>query len=166
MAETSQGGSARFCGQCGAPLLPDAKFCANCGATVQPGAAPAASRTAAAPHAKSNSKLWLALVAAVVLIGLIAVIVLVSQPKPATVSTAAIPTAAVPQDIPYPSVARVTPAQAHGSVNSGQAIIIDVRDAESYNQAHIEGAISMPESELPARIDELPQDQQIFTYCT
>ncbi|MCB0229856.1 MAG: zinc ribbon domain-containing protein, partial [Anaerolineae bacterium] len=114
MAETSQGGSARFCGQCGAPLLPDAKFCANCGATVQPGAAPAASRTAAAPQAKSNSKLWLALVAAVVLIGLIAVIVLVSQPKPATVSTAAIPTAAVPQDIPYPSVARATPAQAHG----------------------------------------------------
>lgn len=35
---SDQAGSAGFCGQCGAPLVPGAKFCGSCGATV---AAPA-----------------------------------------------------------------------------------------------------------------------------
>lgn len=35
-----QTGSAGFCGQCGAPLIPGAKFCGKCGATVATAAEP------------------------------------------------------------------------------------------------------------------------------
>lgn len=159
MSETSQGGSAQFCGQCGAPLLPDAKFCATCGAVIQ-------SESPAAAQAKRGSRVWLAVVAAVVLIGLIAVVFLLSQPKQPAASTAVLPAAPAQQDIPYPDVARVTPGEAHAAANADQAVIVDVRDRQSYDQAHIAGAISLPENELPARMGELPQDRQILTYCT
>lgn len=166
MAKSSQGGSAQFCGQCGAALLPDAKFCATCGATVQPGAVPTASKSTAMPQAKSGSRLWLAVVAGVILVGVLAVAFLLSQQQQPAPATAALPAAPAQQDIPYPGVARVSVGEAHGAANAGQAVIVDVRDRESYDQAHITGAISIPENELPARIGELPKDRQILTYCT
>lgn len=39
-----QTGSAGFCGQCGAPLVPGAKFCGKCGATVAAAAEPPVTR--------------------------------------------------------------------------------------------------------------------------
>ena len=110
--------------------------------------------------------MWLVAVAAVVLLGLLAVVFLLNRDQQPAASTAALPTAPAQQEIPYPAVARVTPADAYASVNSGQAVIIDVRDRESYDKAHIEGALSIPENELAARRGELPQDRQILTYCT
>ena len=129
MAKSSQGGSTQFCGQCGAALLPDAKFCATCGATVQPGAVPTASKSTARPQAKSGSRLWLAVVAGVILVGVLAVAFLLSQQQPAP-ATAALPAAPAQQDIPYPGVARVSVGEAHGAANAGQAVIVDVRDRE------------------------------------
>lgn len=159
MAKTSQDGSAQFCGQCGAALLPDAKFCATCGATVQAG-------SPAATEVKSGSRLWLAVVAGVILVGAIAVVFLLSQRQQPAPSTAVLPAAPAQQNLPYPGVARVSAGDAHGAANAGQAVIVDVRDRESYDQAHIAGAISIPENELPARTGELPEDRQILTYCT
>ena len=166
MSETSQGGTAQFCGQCGAALLPDAKFCATCGATVQPGAVSTASKSTATPQAKSGSRLWLAVVAGVILVGVLAVAFLLNQQKQPAAAIVVQSTAPAQQDIPYPGVARVSPGEAHAAANAGQAVIVDVRDRESYDQAHIAGAISIPENELAARSGELPQDRQILTYCT
>jgi len=44
-------------------------------------------------------------------------------------------------------------------------LIIDVRSAETYSAGHIAGAISFPESDVDARIAELPKDKLIVAYC-
>jgi hypothetical protein len=44
-------------------------------------------------------------------------------------------------------------------------LIIDVRAAETYDAGHIAGAISFPESDVDARIAELPKDKLIVAYC-
>ena len=43
--------------------------------------------------------------------------------------------------------------------------IIDVRPKDSYDQAHIKGAVSIPETDVPTRLGELPKDKLIVTYC-
>ncbi len=44
-------------------------------------------------------------------------------------------------------------------------LIIDVRSPESYQAGHIKGAISFPESDVDARVGELPRDKLIIAYC-
>lgn len=50
-------------------------------------------------------------------------------------------------------------------VKEGQAAVLDVRPKEEYLAGHISGAISIPLSELEARISELPKDKDIVAYC-
>jgi rhodanese-related sulfurtransferase/DNA-binding transcriptional ArsR family regulator len=47
----------------------------------------------------------------------------------------------------------------------GQALVIDVRPAKEFAAGHIPGAISLPLSELEARLLELPRDGEIVAYC-
>ncbi|MCI0519328.1 MAG: hypothetical protein L0Z70_03630 [Chloroflexi bacterium] len=61
-------------------------------------------------------------------------------------------------------LARVSVADAKAAYDLGQAVFMDVRDAESYAQAHIRGAISMPLEEIPQRMDELDPQAWIITY--
>lgn len=44
-------------------------------------------------------------------------------------------------------------------------VIIDVRPEEEYKNIHLPGAISIPLSTLENRIDEIPIDKEIITYC-
>ena len=44
-------------------------------------------------------------------------------------------------------------------------MIIDVRTADVYAQGHIVGAISFPESDVDARINEIPKDKLVIAYC-
>jgi len=44
-------------------------------------------------------------------------------------------------------------------------MIIDVRAVDAYNQGHIAGAISMPETEVDAAYVKLPKDKLIIAYC-
>ena len=44
-------------------------------------------------------------------------------------------------------------------------LIIDVRAAESYAAGHIKGAVSFPESDVDARVAELPKDKLVIAYC-
>jgi 3-mercaptopyruvate sulfurtransferase SseA len=65
-------------------------------------------------------------------------------------------------------VPRVTAKEARVALDSGAAIIVDVRDAESYAARHIPGALSIPLDEFetdPAGLD-LDKEQWIITYCT
>ncbi|MDX8403575.1 MAG: metalloregulator ArsR/SmtB family transcription factor [Mariprofundaceae bacterium] len=50
-------------------------------------------------------------------------------------------------------------------MNSGEAIILDVRPPEEYRAGHIEGAISVPMKALEEKISELPKDKEIVAYC-
>ena len=48
---------------------------------------------------------------------------------------------------------------------STRPMIIDVRTADVYAQGHIVGAISFPESDVDARINEIPKDKLVIAYC-
>lgn len=49
--------------------------------------------------------------------------------------------------------------------NNQDYIILDVRTKEEFNEGHLEDAILIPVSELESRLDELPKDKPIITYC-
>ena len=66
----------------------------------------------------------------------------------------------------YPDVARVSLADAKAAYDTHGAVFVDVRDAESYAQSHIPGALSIPLSELETRRSELKPSDWIITYCT
>ncbi|MDY6855886.1 MAG: FAD-dependent oxidoreductase [Thermodesulfobacteriota bacterium] len=50
-------------------------------------------------------------------------------------------------------------------IRDSNAIIIDVRDPDEFEDGAVQDAINIPLSELRQRIDELPRDQEIFIYC-
>jgi rhodanese-related sulfurtransferase len=50
-------------------------------------------------------------------------------------------------------------------VRAGEAMVIDVRPPSEYLAGHIEGAINIPLSALPDRLDQLSNEQEIVAYC-
>jgi 3-mercaptopyruvate sulfurtransferase SseA len=65
-------------------------------------------------------------------------------------------------------VPRVTVEEAKAALDSGEAIIVDVRGSDSYETSHIAGAINIPLSEFETNPEglTLDKDQWIITYCT
>ena len=63
-------------------------------------------------------------------------------------------------------IRRVTITELKDLLASNQAVIIDVRNAESYKASHIKGSTLIPEAEVAKRSDELPKDKLIVTYCS
>lgn len=65
-------------------------------------------------------------------------------------------------------VPRISVEDAKAAVDSGQAIIVDVRNAQVYAELHAEGAISIPLDFFEANISSVPleKSQWIITYCT
>ena len=102
---------------------------------------------------------------AVLIIGLLATLLLNRQ-QPVTVLPSASQSPVAQQNIPYPDVPRMSPTDAKTQLDSGQAIVVDVRAVENYQAAHVEGAISIPLDALEARMQELPKNGEIITYCT
>ncbi|MFU8796467.1 MAG: FAD-dependent oxidoreductase [Dehalococcoidia bacterium] len=45
------------------------------------------------------------------------------------------------------------------------AIVLDVRTAKEYASGHLDGALNIPLDELRSRMNELPIDKEIWTYC-
>ena len=68
--------------------------------------------------------------------------------------------------IPYPNVPRISLDETKSKLDSGQAVLVDVRSSSSYDNSHAVGAISIPEEEIDSRLNELPRDQEIVLYCT
>jgi rhodanese-related sulfurtransferase len=52
-----------------------------------------------------------------------------------------------------------------GRVERGEVVVLDVRPRLEYLAGHIPGAWSVPLSELEARLQELPREQEIVAYC-
>jgi 3-mercaptopyruvate sulfurtransferase SseA len=68
---------------------------------------------------------------------------------------------------PYQDGARrVTIDEMESLVKEGKAVIIDVRSQDSYDTGHIPGAKLIPAGEIVTRINELPKDKLIITYCS
>ncbi|QVY62572.1 ArsR/SmtB family transcription factor [Cytobacillus gottheilii] len=50
-------------------------------------------------------------------------------------------------------------------MESGEAILIDVRPIEEFNESHIPGAVSMPIKELAEKLASLPKNCEVVAYC-
>lgn len=58
----------------------------------------------------------------------------------------------------------VSVAQA-AEIRDAGAFVLDVREPDEWEQAHIPGATLIPLGELKSRINEVPEDQDILVYC-
>ncbi|WP_245896050.1 rhodanese-like domain-containing protein [Deinococcus irradiatisoli] len=58
----------------------------------------------------------------------------------------------------------VSPTEAQRRVENG-ALLIDVREANEYQEVHAQGAQLMPFSEFEARYTELPKDKELVMIC-
>lgn len=67
---------------------------------------------------------------------------------------------------PGDGVRRITPAELRDLLANGQAVVVDVRNAGSYNLGHIKGAKLIPTGEFLGRVGELPRDKMVVTYCS
>lgn len=62
-------------------------------------------------------------------------------------------------------VKTVSPPEADRMARSGEAALVDVREAFEWQQARIAGAVHIPLSQLEARLDQLPADKPVVFYC-
>jgi glyoxylase-like metal-dependent hydrolase (beta-lactamase superfamily II)/rhodanese-related sulfurtransferase len=46
-----------------------------------------------------------------------------------------------------------------------ETFVLDVREPAEYADGHVPGAVSLPQSELATRLDEVPRDRPIVTIC-
>lgn len=85
--------------------------------------------------------------------GDISVPIITAQPRPTT-------------QVPFPNVERISARDTKDKMDAGQAVLIDVRGKASYDASHAAGALSIPEEEIGARLDEIPRDKEVILYCT
>lgn len=43
--------------------------------------------------------------------------------------------------------------------------VVDVREPHEYTEAHVPGAVLIPLTELPERVDDLPTDRSVLLIC-
>jgi len=110
---------------------------------------------------KTNQKSWLPLgmvgVGLVIILG--AVIWGLRAQSPKVASQTAVPNE--PSQVPRASL-----EEAYQAYQQDAAVFVDVRSIDGYSIAHISGAVSIPENEIPDRLNELPKGKWIIPYCT
>jgi 3-mercaptopyruvate sulfurtransferase SseA len=95
-----------------------------------------------------------------------------ATPTPAPQPTTIIEVISTPptQSIPLSEadVPRITIEEAKAAIESGAAVVVDVRSKTAYDAQHIAGAISIPFPEIQANPTgvKLDKEQWIITYCT
>lgn len=62
-------------------------------------------------------------------------------------------------------VMRLSPAELRHQLDRGAVLLLDARPRLEYDAGHLPAAISIPIDQLPDRLDELPADKLIVTYC-
>jgi len=50
-------------------------------------------------------------------------------------------------------------------IKEKNVVLIDVRPPEEYDKGHIQGAVSIPLSQLQDKLDEIPKDREVVAYC-
>lgn len=80
--------------------------------------------------------------------------------SPATATTASTP-AQDKDDAP-----RITLADAKKDYDAGTAVIVDVRDPNTYNQEHIKGSINIPLGNFENDFNKIPKGRKLIAYCS
>ncbi len=70
------------------------------------------------------------------------------------------------QEMTIENARRITVEELRVALEQRRAIVIDVRDSESFKSAHIKGALHIPEDKIVSRIKKLPRNKLIVTYCS
>lgn len=68
--------------------------------------------------------------------------------------------------VPTDGIRRITVVELRDLLAKNEAVVIDVRNEEAYNAAHIRGAKLIPVADTLNHINELPKDKLIVTYCS
>ena len=67
----------------------------------------------------------------------------------------------------YPDGARrVTTQELEAMLKNGEAVVVDVRNQESYDIGHIPGSRLIPVGEILNHVNSLPRNKTIVTYCS
>ena len=66
---------------------------------------------------------------------------------------------------PTDDTRRISIDETQAAIKAGNALVVDVRDENSYKTSHIKGAISIPLPQFEKRLGELPPGKLIITYC-
>lgn len=59
----------------------------------------------------------------------------------------------------------MTVAEAHASMASGDAVILDVREPIEWTAGHVDGAVHVPLAQVPARLAEVPEAATVAVIC-
>lgn len=73
----------------------------------------------------------------------------------------------IPQEAdPFAAITRIRVEELVQAIKDERAVVVDIREAEDYEEEHIKGAVSIPLEEIRERgPKELPTDKLIVTYC-
>ena len=64
------------------------------------------------------------------------------------------------------SIPTVTTSDLAGAVAADPATtVIDVREPHEFAAGHLPGALSIPMSVLPVRVEEIPRDRTVYVVC-
>ena len=113
---------------------------------------------------KKTSSAYILVTGGILLI--VAALLLLSQSSGDKSTTQPVTVADSHEEETYPEIPRVSIEEAKTAVDEGSAVVLDVRDAESYAISHMPGAINIPTNELASRLGELDKSAWIITYCT
>ena len=64
------------------------------------------------------------------------------------------------------SVRRMTVPELRTAIDRGEAVVVDVRDLDSYSAGHIPGSLHIPLSFIESEVPYLPRGKTIVAYCT
>jgi len=126
-------------------------------------------RSSARTRRQQGSSLLIPIVVGLVVVAMVVGIVLSIEGRVPSVANSLQEDTALPLDTgsaPNPDVPRISLDETQTKLEQGQAILVDVRSRDSFEKSHAQGAISIPEEEMGARLDELPHDKEIILYCT
>ena len=126
-------------------------------------------RSSARTKRQQGSSFLIPIVVGLVVVAMVVGIVLSVEGRAPSIANSLQDNTALPLNtgsIPNPDVPRISLKETQTKLERGEAILIDVRSRVSFEKSHAQGAISIPEEEVGARLDELPHDKEIILYCT
>ena len=118
---------------------------------------------------QQGTPMLIPIIVAIVVVAMIAGVIMSIEGRPASSASSSQASTALPLNtgsLPYPEVPRISVEDTQTKLEQGQAILVDVRGKESFEKSHAAGALSLPEEEIGARLDDLPRDKEIILYCT